>query len=198
MASKFPWIWLIANHATSFLQVVYSLTYAFILYLNRLANCSAKKEKLLSFASWSYMETITSWQMQICWQISSRVCVCVCASVHIHMCVVTLEHKENNCHWNVTRFHLTSVLCISQATSGRKRRNDCQAHALQLKPLCMRMPARLKISWESSVKVAERERLFVCHSALIPQKYGSVIQIKKAATHIMVHDVWGKRRDSWW
>lgn len=79
----------------------------------------------------SYMETITSWQMQICWQISSSVCV----SEHIHVCVVTLQHKENNCHWNVTRFHLTSVLCISQATSGCKWRNDCQAHELQLKPL---------------------------------------------------------------
>lgn len=100
-------------------------------------NCSAKEKKAVEFCIlWSYMETITSWQMQICWQISSW--VCVRASVRTHMCAVTLEHKENNCHWNVTRFHLTSVLCIGQATSGRKRGSDCKAHALQLKKLSPR------------------------------------------------------------
>ena len=132
MASEKPRIWWMAIHGNSVIPVS-DLCIQSVFEQTR-KTVQQKKKKAVEFCIlWSYMETITSWQMQICWQISSWVCVCVCASVRTHMCAVTLEHKENNCHWNVTRFHLTSVLCIGQATSGRRRGSHCQAQALQLK-----------------------------------------------------------------
>lgn len=160
-----------------------------MLYFNRCSNTLAKK-KLFSYTSYG-----ATWKQLLPGKLSFvgrslPESVCVCVSMHIYLCVVTLEHKENNCHWNVTRFHLTSVLWISQATSGCKWRNDCQAHALQFKLLCMRMPARLKISWESSVKVMKQERLIVCHCSAYFAKYSSICQIKKVAEHIPVYDVW--------
>lgn len=39
----------------------------------------------------------------------------------------------------------------------------------------------------------KQERLFVCHSALIPQNT-SVMTIKNAATHMLVHGFWGEEK----
>lgn len=70
-------------------------------------------------------------------------CVCVRA---VKSAALQLNAKRVIATETSLRFHLTSVLRSGQATVGRERRNSCQAHVLQLRPLRMRMPARLKIS----------------------------------------------------
>lgn len=56
------------------------------------------KGKAVEFSIlWSYMETITGWQMQIPWQIISEMFCSVCASP-VKCGELQLNATENNCH----------------------------------------------------------------------------------------------------
>ena len=100
--------------------------------------------------------------------------LCWCAHcIHVS---VRLSKKAKFGHQNITRFHLTSGLCISQATSGLEQRNEMTAKHMR----CMRTPVRLKISWESEVEAAEQRRPYLSQHAY-SEKCTFLIEMKTGA-----------------